>query len=137
MKKVWGISASMVGTIAVVASVAGCGSTQNDTNASGTGNPSTTTASTGSSSQPVTITFWYGVGDTLSTDIQQMVSEFNKTHPNIKVVATYQGSYSVAARSNKNCWRPLRREIHPISRKSKSTRCHSSRRAGNWPICPH
>ncbi|WP_206919294.1 ABC transporter substrate-binding protein [Alicyclobacillus suci] len=94
MKKVWGISASMVGTIAVVASVAGCGSTQNDTNASGTGNPSTTTASTGSSSQPVTITFWYGVGDTLSTDIQQMVSEFNKTHPNIKVVATYQGSYS-------------------------------------------
>ena len=40
------------------------------------------------------ISFWYGLGGQLSSDVQQMVSLFNKTHPGIHVTATYQGSYS-------------------------------------------
>ncbi|WP_281759666.1 ABC transporter substrate-binding protein [Alicyclobacillus hesperidum] len=46
------------------------------------------------SRNPITIAFWYGVSNNLSNDIQQMVAEFNRTHPNIRVVATYEGSYS-------------------------------------------
>lgn len=72
----------------VVLSLAGCGQSQN---ASG-GNPSN--ASSGSGSQPVQVTFWYGLGGNLSSDVQQMVQEFNQSHSNIHVTATYQGSYS-------------------------------------------
>ncbi|GMA57223.1 hypothetical protein GCM10025858_17260 [Alicyclobacillus sacchari] len=74
----------------------GCGATNST--------PSTITRSaahksdqsaTGAASQtPITIAFWYGVSNNLSNDIQQMVAEFNRTHPNIRVVATYEGSYS-------------------------------------------
>ncbi|MCL6490121.1 MAG: ABC transporter substrate-binding protein, partial [Alicyclobacillus mali] len=68
----------------------GCGAPA----ANGGGQAATGASRAAASSQPVTITFWYGVGTTLSQDIQQMVQEFNQTHPGIKVVATYQGSYS-------------------------------------------
>ncbi|WP_304458666.1 ABC transporter substrate-binding protein [Alicyclobacillus sendaiensis] len=68
----------------------GCGSPA----ANGGKQAATAASRAAASSQPVTITFWYGVGTTLSQDIQQMVQEFNETHPGIKVVATYQGSYS-------------------------------------------
>lgn len=45
-------------------------------------------------SAPVQISFWYGIGGQLSSDVQQLVAEFNRTHPGIHVTATYQGSYS-------------------------------------------
>lgn len=46
------------------------------------------------SSKPVTVTFWYGVGGSLGQELQSMVAEFNKTHPKIHVVASYEGSYT-------------------------------------------
>ncbi len=45
-------------------------------------------------SPAVQISFWYGISGQLSTDVQQMVSRFNKTHPGVHVTATFQGSYS-------------------------------------------
>jgi sn-glycerol 3-phosphate transport system substrate-binding protein len=65
--------------------VSGCGS--------GSGNQVANNGA-GSSSGPVEITFWYGIGGKLSDDVQKMVKEFNDTHPDIHVTATYQGSYS-------------------------------------------
>ena len=50
-----------------------------------------TFASTGN---VVNVTFWYGIGGQLSSDVQTMVHQFNASHPNIHVTATYEGSYS-------------------------------------------
>lgn len=51
-------------------------------------------AATKAAAKPVEITFWYGIGNKLSDDVQQMVKEFNASHPSIHVTATYQGKYS-------------------------------------------
>ncbi|MCL6454596.1 MAG: ABC transporter substrate-binding protein [Alicyclobacillus sp.] len=78
-----------VGTL-LSALLAGCGASSAP--------PSTQSQATGNtdpgSNKPVTVTFWYGIGGQLSQQIQQMVQQFNRTHPGIHVVATYQGSYS-------------------------------------------
>lgn len=81
--------------------VAGCGTSSVGNNASGSSNQSgsgnttsSNTSSGSSSNQVVNITFWYGIGNALSDDVQKMVKEFNDAHPNIHVTATYQGSYS-------------------------------------------
>ena len=42
----------------------------------------------------VQLTFWYGLGGTLGTTIQQFVTNFNRTHPSVHVTASYEGSYS-------------------------------------------
>lgn len=87
MKKSTQIVVTITGAFAILAALAGCGTSS--------GSPSgATQATTTNVKQPLTITFWYGVGSTLSSDILQMVSEFNQTHPTIHVVATYEGSYS-------------------------------------------
>jgi sn-glycerol 3-phosphate transport system substrate-binding protein len=83
--KISGISIASLGMLALV----GCGQGANGTGA----NASNDTAG-GSGNKPVQVTFWYGIGGNLSNDVQEMVQEFNKTHPNIHVTATYQGSYS-------------------------------------------
>lgn len=44
--------------------------------------------------KPVEITFWYGIGSSLSDDVQHMVKQFNAVHPSVHVTATYEGSYS-------------------------------------------
>ena len=44
--------------------------------------------------QPVQVTFWYGIGGALGKVLQTMVTQFNASHPGIKVVAQFQGSYS-------------------------------------------
>ncbi len=45
-------------------------------------------------SAPITVTFWTGLGGSLGTKLQNLVNEFNKTHPGIHVVRTYEGSYT-------------------------------------------
>lgn len=87
----------MVASSAVFLFVSGCGtgstSVNSGGNSAGNGNTSGNSPST-TSSAPVEITFWYGLGTTLSDDVQKMVKEFNASHPNVHVTATYQGSYS-------------------------------------------
>jgi ABC-type glycerol-3-phosphate transport system substrate-binding protein len=48
----------------------------------------------GSGHDPVTVTIWYGLGGALGTDFRNMVYHFNRTHPGIKVVADYEGTYT-------------------------------------------
>ncbi|RIV26094.1 ABC transporter substrate-binding protein [Alicyclobacillaceae bacterium I2511] len=87
MKKSTQIIATTTGILTALTAVTGCGTSSSNT-------AGLTQAATQSGKQPVTVTFWYGVGSTLSSDIQQMVAEFNQSHPGIHVVATYEGSYS-------------------------------------------
>ena len=82
--KYGGVAVSSVALLAL----SGCGSTGGNTSSNATAN------GTGSASSPVQITFWYGLSGTLSDNVQQMVTEFNKANPNIHVTATFQGSYS-------------------------------------------
>src|SRR6056297_1851224 len=66
--------------------LSGCGSS-----GGATGNSGNTSQTSGGK---VNISFWYGLGGSLSKDVQKMVKQFNTSHPNIHVTATYQGSYS-------------------------------------------
>ncbi len=43
---------------------------------------------------PITIHFWHAMNGPLGEMVQKLVTEFNKTHPNIIVKADYAGSYS-------------------------------------------
>lgn len=79
--KIGGFGVSAV----TILSLAGCGQNVNSAGANSSG---------AGGNQPVQLTFWYGLGGNLSKDVQKMVQEFNQTHPNIHVTATYQGSYS-------------------------------------------
>jgi sn-glycerol 3-phosphate transport system substrate-binding protein len=47
--------------------------------------------------EPVTVTYWYPVdqGGGLANVMQSLVDEFNKTHPDVKVVASYTGNYDL------------------------------------------
>lgn len=72
----------------VVLVLSGCGT------GSSAGNQSANSGGGTSSAGPVQISFWYGIGGQLSQDVQKMVKQFNESHPNIQVTATYQGSYS-------------------------------------------
>ncbi|MCL4559204.1 MAG: ABC transporter substrate-binding protein [Chloroflexi bacterium] len=51
-----------------------------------------TTVSAGGA--PVVINFWHGQSQSQQTALNALVAQFNATHPGIKVVATYQGTYS-------------------------------------------
>ncbi len=90
-------SGAMV-ALTLVGALAGCGtngsSGHNASAASNQASVSNNKPSGGGAQKPVTVTFWYGIGGQLSKQIQQFVKKFNDTHPGIKVVATYQGSYS-------------------------------------------
>jgi sn-glycerol 3-phosphate transport system substrate-binding protein len=47
--------------------------------------------------EPVQLSFWYPVdlGGGLAKVIDGLVGDFNKTHPDIQVTATYTGNYDV------------------------------------------
>jgi len=72
--------------------------------AAGTGTPAATgsaatsapTAASGSSSngQVVELQFWHGQNQTQQVALDKLVQQFNSSHPNIHVTATYQGTYS-------------------------------------------
>ncbi len=65
--------------------LAGCGTSSATASAGQSGS---------SSSHITTVVFWYGLGGTLGKDVQAMVAQFNRTHPDIHVEADYEGSYS-------------------------------------------
>lgn len=44
--------------------------------------------------EKVTITFWHAMGGPLGDSLNQLVTDFNKTHPNIEVKSQYQGNYN-------------------------------------------
>jgi sn-glycerol 3-phosphate transport system substrate-binding protein len=44
----------------------------------------------------VTLDFWYALGGDSGKAIEDLVNQFNESHPNIKVVGTYQGNYTTA-----------------------------------------
>lgn len=44
----------------------------------------------------VTLDFWYALGGDSGKAIEDLVNQFNASHPNIKVVGTYQGNYTTA-----------------------------------------
>lgn len=75
------VRAIAVGSSVIMGSVilAGCG---------------TSSPTPSASSKVVTVTFWDGLTGALGNQLQAMVTSFNKTHPNIHVVATYEGSYA-------------------------------------------
>ncbi len=44
--------------------------------------------------QAVTLQFWHGQSQTQQAALNGLIDQFNASHPGIKVVATYQGTYS-------------------------------------------
>lgn len=44
----------------------------------------------------VTLEFWYALGGDSGKAVEELVKQFNDTHPTIQVVATYQGNYTTA-----------------------------------------
>jgi ABC-type glycerol-3-phosphate transport system substrate-binding protein len=44
--------------------------------------------------KPVEIQFWHAQSQTQETALKALVDKFNASHPNIKVTATYQGTYT-------------------------------------------
>ncbi|HLN63190.1 MAG TPA: extracellular solute-binding protein, partial [Symbiobacteriaceae bacterium] len=69
--------------------VAGCGGTAKET-------PSTTQSNTPAApAAPVKIQFWHGMADDSAHGkvLKSLVDEFNSTHKDVVVEATYQGSY--------------------------------------------
>ena len=55
--------------------------------------PASPQAST-SSGQVVQLQFWHGQSQSQQTTLNALIDEFNSSHPDIKVTATYQGTYS-------------------------------------------
>ncbi len=53
-----------------------------------------TSAATPSTGGVVQIQFWHGQSQVQQTALNKLVDEFNSTHPNIHVTATYQGTYN-------------------------------------------
>ena len=92
MKPKYVKGSAMLLAVAGLMAVAGCGTNTGSNNASNS--PAASTSSSGGGNKVVNITFWYGIGSNLSNDVQTMVKQFNASHPNIHVTATYQGSYS-------------------------------------------
>jgi sn-glycerol 3-phosphate transport system substrate-binding protein len=70
--------------LALIATACG-GSTPSASKSSGT---------SASSGKPIDVSFWYGLGGTLGKEVQTMVGQFNASHPEIHVTATFEGSYS-------------------------------------------
>ena len=52
------------------------------------------TSAAKTSAKPITVTFWHGLGGTLGQKLESLITEFNKTHPKIHVVGTYEGTYT-------------------------------------------
>lgn len=97
MKKSFKVTSISIGVLGTIASVTGCASSTVSGANAAQSSPSKTVQSSvkgDASVSPVTVSFWYGVGGALSNDIQQLVAQYNKTHPSVHVVATYEGSYS-------------------------------------------
>ncbi|NPV56143.1 MAG: ABC transporter substrate-binding protein [Anaerolineae bacterium] len=44
----------------------------------------------------VTLDFWYALGGDSGEAVEELVRQFNESHPTIQVVATYQGDYTTA-----------------------------------------
>lgn len=53
-----------------------------------------TTVAGAASTQPVTITFYEGMGSAQGTELQKLTSEFEAKNPNVKVNLVYEGSYT-------------------------------------------
>jgi len=61
---------------------------------SATSAPGSTSAPTAASSQVVQLQFWHGQNQTQQVELNKLIDQFNSSHPNIHVTATYQGTYS-------------------------------------------
>ena len=44
----------------------------------------------------ITLEFWYALGGDSGEAVQELVNQFNASHPGITVVGTYQGDYTTA-----------------------------------------
>ena len=51
-------------------------------------------ATTAPSGQVIDLQFWHGQSQSQQAALNKLVDEFNASHPNIHVTATYQGTYS-------------------------------------------
>lgn len=80
------ISAILIGTLLISATA--CSNTSKQAT-----NTSTSADNSNNSSKVIEITFWHAMGGKLGEALNKMVDNFNKTHPNIKVSAQYQGKY--------------------------------------------
>lgn len=65
--------------------LAGCGA--------GAANVNNSSQGQSSNNGPVTIDFWYAIGGRNGEAVEKLVKDFNASHPNIIVKATYQGDY--------------------------------------------
>ena len=73
---------------AILAGMIGCSSPD--------GQSSSAPAESSDGNQVYDVTFWYSMGGLGEQAVQKMVSDFNSTHPNIRVEALFQGSYTDA-----------------------------------------
>ncbi len=56
--------------------------------------PTTAPTAAPTSGQPIEIAFWHGQSTTQQTALNKLVDEFNASHPDIHVTATFQGTYT-------------------------------------------
>ena len=61
---------------------------------SATSAPGSTSAPTAASGQVVQLQFWHGQNQTQQVELNKLIDQFNSSHPDIHVTATYQGTYS-------------------------------------------
>jgi len=60
----------------------------------GGGEKPTTAPPTRAPGEAITLEFWYALGGSSGEAVEALVAEFNQTHSDIKVNATYQGGYA-------------------------------------------
>lgn len=93
--------------LALAASLAACGATPTTapTATSAAGQPTATSAPTSTTPQPtaaptvtssgaaIQLQFWHGQSQSQQTALNGLIDQFNKSHPDIQVIPTYQGNY--------------------------------------------
>ncbi|AIS51634.1 carbohydrate ABC transporter substrate-binding protein, CUT1 family [Thermoanaerobacter kivui] len=81
---------SLVVVLTLLIAAVGCSQGQGG---SATASTSQSSSSNSSQNKIIEITFWHAMGGNLGAALNKMVENFNKTHPNIKVIAQFQGNY--------------------------------------------
>jgi sn-glycerol 3-phosphate transport system substrate-binding protein len=90
----------LVLTTILMVFLAACGNNTSNSNASsstdatGTSSPEASTASeTPAATEPVKVVWWHSMSGELGKAVDQLVSDFNASHPGIQVEAVFQGKY--------------------------------------------
>ncbi|WJH36121.1 ABC transporter substrate-binding protein [Paenibacillus sp. CC-CFT747] len=93
------LSGMMMAAVMLTGIMAGCSNGSGTDSATGSPAPAASANTGGDAGKggKVTIQFWHSIGGKTGEYLQAMLDRFNKSHPNIEVVGTFQGSYDETA----------------------------------------